>query len=413
MARLALQLPVFISSPSDVQNERDEVEQVIVRIAGDAARHGLLLSVYKFEKDATPAFGRPLDQSNVDLRASELVIAIFGNGVGSPARVGETETGTLEEIRIAEVLVRMGKTDDLFLYYRTNNSKMPVTSIESVMRPIIESRQQTVWPYSDPTQLGVLVDRHVRRWLEDWYDIPGICRHAFERSELAMQRDVKTGESRLDSLLSAFELDRNELIPERLADLAVKMYQRHGRMAAAHPLPAGYSHHAPLVRDFANRGSQFAHQEVFFLACASGLLAAVARQDTSAVEHKPYVNEVHQYLAALVARTPDRSNIVAVLRTWLSRRSGINGVRPIARNFAAYVLGMVGADEASDQLAESLVEDEVAEVRLYCVTSLGKLRARRHLALLRDTYKSSREAIEQETIAKAICRIIGIARFEL
>jgi len=122
---------------------------------------------------------------------------------------------------------------------------------------------------------------------------------------------------------------------------------------------------------------------------------------------------VHQYLAALVARTPDRSNIVAVLRTWLSRRSGINGVRPIARNFAAYVLGMVGADEASDQLAESLVEDEVAEVRLYCVTSLGKLRARRHLALLRDTYKSSREAIEQETIAKAICRIIGIARFEL
>ena len=105
MARLALQLPVFISSPSDVQNERDEVEQVIVRIAGDAARHGLLLSVYKFEKDATPAFGRPLDQSNVDLRASELVIAIFGNGVGSPARVGETETGTLEEIRIAEVLL--------------------------------------------------------------------------------------------------------------------------------------------------------------------------------------------------------------------------------------------------------------------------------------------------------------------
>jgi HEAT repeat protein len=97
----------------------------------------------------------------------------------------------------------------------------------------------------------------------------------------------------------------------------------------------------------------------------------------------------------------------------LCSRKGINAVRPITRNFAAYVLGMVGADEAADDLAESLEQDEAAEVRFYCVTSLGKLRSRKHLSLLRNTYKMSRQAIEQGMIAKAICRIVGIARFEL
>ena len=413
MARLALQLPVFISSPSDVQNERDEVERVVVRLAGEAARHDLALSVYRFEKDAIPSFGRPVDQSNVDLRASELVIAILGQGVGSPARVGSSETGTLEELRIAEALVRMGQADDLFLYYRATDSNTPVPSIAPTMRPIIESRQQTVWPYGDAKQLGILVERHVRRWLEDWYGIPEICRHAFERSELAVERAVKTGESRLDAVIRKFELDSDELVPGPLGDLAVKMYQRHGQVAATLRLPEDYSGRSPLVQNVPGQGSRFVHHELFFLACASGLITAIARRDTSAVEHKPYVNDVHQYLAALVARSPDRSEIIGGLQTWLRRRKGIDAVRPVTRNFAAYVLGMVGADEAADQLAESLEGDDDAEVRFYCVTSLGKLRSRRHLSLLRNTYKASRHTVEQEMIAKAICRIIGIARFEL
>ena len=99
MARLALRLQVFISSPADVQKERDLVEGVVWRLARQAARHDLALSVYRFEEDAIPAYGRPLDQSNVDLKASELVIAILGQGIGTPSRVGSTETGTLEELR--------------------------------------------------------------------------------------------------------------------------------------------------------------------------------------------------------------------------------------------------------------------------------------------------------------------------
>lgn len=74
---------------------------------------------------------------------------------------------------------------------------------------------------------------------------------------------------------------------------------------------------------------------------------------------------------------------------------------------------MIGAHGAADQLAESLVEDDGTNVRLYCITSLGKLRSRRHLPLLRSAYHERQYLQEQEMIAKAICRIIGVGRFEL
>jgi hypothetical protein len=412
MATLALGLPVFISSPADVQEERDKVEQAVMALAPRAAREDLLLSVYRFEKDAIPAYGRPLDQSNVDLRGSELVIAILGKGIGSPARMGSTETGTLEEIRIAERLVKCGRTDDLFLYYRALDDKQPVPSVATTVSAIMEHRKQTVWPYRDPDHLVTLVGRHVERWLEDWYGIPKICRHAFERSDEALERTVQGGENRLNSLFAAFDLDGRP-IPPRLGELAVAMYQRHGPSAATLPLPPDVGGFTPFVSVSPGHGIRFAHAELFYLACASGLLCAIAERDPTAMERKQYINQIHQYLATLVDRTADLQMVTNVLCDWLARRSGSNTVRPTARNFAAYVLGMIGAHGAADQLAESLVEDDGANVRLYCITSLGKLRSRRHLPLLRSAYHERKYLQEQEMIAKAICRIIGVARFAL
>lgn len=411
MASLALRLQVFISSPTDVQEERDRAEQAVMSLAPRAAREDLLLDVYRFEKDAVPAFGRPLDQSNVDLRASELVIAILGNGVGSPASPGSRETGTLEEIRIAERLVERGGADDLFLYYRVLDNR-PVPSIATTISAIMESRKQTVWPYTTPDDLVALVQRHVERWLEDWYGLPQICRHAFERSELGLERAIQVGENRMDSLFAAFDVD-DRPVPKRLGELAVRMYQRHGPTAARVALPPDAAGLAPFVTELPGSGIRFAHDELFYLACASGLLDAISRNDPTATERKQYVNQVHQYLSTLIDRTADVANVTAVLCDWLARRSGAKAVRPTARNFAAYVLGMIGAHCAADQLAESLVEDPGDGVRLYCITSLGKLRSRRHLALLRGAYHDRQYAQQQEMIARAICRIIGVARFEL
>lgn len=413
MARLALRLQVFISSPSDVEHERNEVERVILGLGQQVQRDDLLVTVYRFEKEAQPGYGRPVDQGLADLRKSELVIAILGKGLGSPSRPGSEETGTLEEIRIAEELVRAGKIDDLFLYYRSFKDGTPARSIASTIGPIMESRKQTVWPYAGPADLAGLVKTHVERWLENWRDVPEICRHAFEHSNLSAECGAMLGENRLDLLLKAFDLTRWPLMSSQLGAFAVQVYQQDGVNAANRLVPAELADQAPFIRNMPGDGARFAHRELFFLACAYGLLDAILAGDTSAVAREPYVNEVHQYLAAMVARSPDPRRIERELCTWLQRRHGVDAVRATGRNFAAYVLGMIGAHDAAGQLAKSLVEDNGQDVRLYCIASLGKLRSRRHLTLLRDIYKSSRQPEEQEMIAKAICRIVDVANFEL
>jgi hypothetical protein len=80
---------------------------------------------------------------------------------------------------------------------------------------------------------------------------------------------------------------------------------------------------------------------------------------------------------------------------------------------AAYVLGMLGAIDAQEDLARAAVDDLGQDVRLYCVTSLGKLRARQQLPVLKQLY--AREADQQLRlmIAQAICRMTGVADYEM
>ena len=87
--------------------------------------------------------------------------------------------------------------------------------------------------------------------------------------------------------------------------------------------------------------------------------------------------------------------------------------KPIVRNFAAYVLGMLGALEAQDALARACETDRGQDVALYSVTSLGKIRSRRYLDLLVDQFEKVSDSHLRLTIGQAICRIIGIAEYEL
>jgi hypothetical protein len=73
---------------------------------------------------------------------------------------------------------------------------------------------------------------------------------------------------------------------------------------------------------------------------------------------------------------------------------------------------MIDARAWESTLAEAVATDEGAEVRLYSITSLGKLRSRRYLRLLVDLYDSLRDK-ERLFASQAIARIVGIARYEL
>ena len=162
-----------------------------------------------------------------------------------------------------------------------------------------------------------------------------------------------------------------------------------------------------------NGAVHFADPEWFSFFCAVGLLDGIRDGRLQAVARLPYVNSVHQFLKALVVEFRCRQQVVPVLAEWLKNRDGATANRPIARNFAAYVLGMIGATEAQEDLACAAAQDRGQDVRLYAVAALGKLRARQQLPALRSLFASEVDSQVRLMIAQAVCRITGVAEFEM
>ena len=128
-----------------------------------------------------------------------------------------------------------------------------------------------------------------------------------------------------------------------------------------------------------------------------------------AVWKKPYQNDIHEFLKVLAIK--HRPALTKTLVAWLTREGGVTDNLPIARNFAAYVLGTIGATDAANALARTAQQDRGLDVRLYCVTSLAKLRSRRHLSTLVRLYHDPDNREIEDTVAAAICHIVGIARY--
>jgi hypothetical protein len=156
----------------------------------------------------------------------------------------------------------------------------------------------------------------------------------------------------------------------------------------------------------------FGSIEWFYFFCAAGLLDALAAGDVRAVERRPYVNPIHQYLQAL-AVGERRRLVVPTLRRWLLSAGGITEGKPVARNFAAYALGMLGAVEAHEDLARVIDEDDGDGIRAYCVASLGRMRARVQMPMLADLFKRTEDADLRLMIAQAISRMVGAADYPM
>src|SRR5689334_4112591 len=118
MAQIAVRLPVFLASPSDVAVERGIAEEEILRLGREVARHGLLLEPFRWEVDAQPGIGRPNEQTNRLLKMSELAVIIFWSSLGSASTVDGFVTGTVEELHLSWRQVSTGASDDLFVYFR-------------------------------------------------------------------------------------------------------------------------------------------------------------------------------------------------------------------------------------------------------------------------------------------------------
>jgi hypothetical protein len=439
MADLALRVKIFIASPSDVLEERNIAEKIISQLQEECARQRLLVQSFRWEKQPTPGYEPPQTIANRDLRSSELTIVILWSKLGSLVDDSSEETGTQQELRIAGGLARQGKSDDVFLYFRkpTHNS-LETTETSSVTRFKDELRKCNrvlFFEYDTVAAFRRKLRSDLRKWSERWYGVSAICEYAARRALPSVVPQEFLADNRISDVARVLTFPDDEGKCAFLGRAAVSLYQKSGVSAAAHDISGWLwqrddeyiDANVPIARLCSIAGQSvpekplvlkegrlfFSHTEWFFFFCAFGLVPAIVEGKVDAVLFRPYVNPVHQYFKAL--SSIQRTEIIRTLRSWLINSGGVTSGKPIARNFAAYVLGMIGAIEAQDDLAQALQEDPGEDVKLYSITSIGKLRARRQLQVLVNVFNQSLPGEEQirDTAAQAICRIVGFLSYEL
>jgi hypothetical protein len=442
MAQLALRLPVFVASPSDVAEEREIAEKIIREVAREASRQQLLVEPFLWEEDAPPSLQNANDVTNQFLEAAELVVFIVWSRLGTPVRINGTETGTLEELRLTRQQVRRGSSDDAFMYFRTAPPEQGrLEDLEKVrqFRTELEGAKDILFcQYATPADFRRKFRKHLERWVEDWYGLTRICEYALKAPARIPSQFL--GERLLLEVRRRFDYEVETEIVALLGDCAVQMYQRFGPQGSDLPIPmpdfhlrrlsklAGEPQPAELQNFLATLSNApvlgpaplrkgtgddlfFHDQQWFSFFCAAGLSSAIMAGQMQAVELRPYMNTVHQYLSVLGRQHPER--LAPNLMRWLANTDRVTEGKPIVRNFAAYVLGMIGASEAQDILAHAARYDRGEDVALYSICSLGRLRARHHLRRLVDFFSEQDQAHYRLMASQAICRSVGIAEYEL
>jgi hypothetical protein len=432
MADLALRLKVFIASPCDVAQERDLAEQELLKLQRSVARQRLLIESYRWETQAAPTMHRIQSVINTQRRTAELTIGIFWTTLGSSATMGET--GSMEELRIAGERVSRGSSDDLFLYFKT--ATPPPGSVPEKLQGVRRFRQHAVdsgtfcfAEFADADDFTARLRRDLEIWIDRWQGAADVCAYALRRSPGGAAPAAISGENRLARLTQQFDPSSisDDLAP--LASASMWLYQEHGPAAAAMRLELSHARRGRFGNTLSlnggfqqlvnNRivtrdggGLRFASQEWFFYFCAVGVVTAIVADDVHSVERRPYINEVHQYVQALAVGDL-RMALIPILRKWLRGDGRVTEGKPVARNFAAYVLGMIGATDACDDLARVLREDSGEDEQFYAVASLGLMRARVQLPVLVALFNETENERLRLMIAQAVSRMVGIADYPL
>ena len=178
-------LRVVVASPSDVQEERDVLDNVVTEVnRGVAADRGIRLEVARWETDAYPGFHPEGPQGLIDpvlhITDCDLLIGIFWKRFGTPT--SDAESGTEHEIHIAHEAWKRSGAPQIMIYFN-EQSASPGSSAEAaewahVLRFKENFPEEGLWwAYKGHTQFERLVRNHLTMYVRDRFslleDAPG------------------------------------------------------------------------------------------------------------------------------------------------------------------------------------------------------------------------------------------------
>lgn len=95
-----IRIRIFFSSPGDVEEEREVVQEVIEQLQREYGdEEDVHLQYVGWETHTYPSLGRPQGEINEQVEPYEIFVGVFWNRYGSPT--GEADSGTVEEFERA------------------------------------------------------------------------------------------------------------------------------------------------------------------------------------------------------------------------------------------------------------------------------------------------------------------------
>jgi hypothetical protein len=177
MPRQEIVLTVFVASPSDVEEERNSLEEVIRDLNTTWAREwGIRLELVRWETHAYPSFGEDA-QAVINSQIPDdydLFIGLMWYRFGTPT--GRAGSGTIEEFQRAKERFDADPSAlQLMIYFKDAPAPLPPTKLDHAQLAKVAEFRSSLgdegalhWSFALPEDFKKFVQLHLTRYVQAW-----------------------------------------------------------------------------------------------------------------------------------------------------------------------------------------------------------------------------------------------------
>ncbi|GEM_PF-6037364 len=193
-------LKIVVSSPNDVQDERQMIPRIIEELnRGIAGTFNLRLETKTWEADTHPGTHpdgpQGLIDLNLEIKQSDILIGIFWKRFGTPVK--NALSGTEHEIKTAYECWQKHGRPQIMLYFRQDGNS-PSTLGEQEQLEQIRRFKETLpeeifyWPYANLDEFERLVRNHLTQYIKTQLDMEVSRRVDIYLNSLSGKEEGKT-----------------------------------------------------------------------------------------------------------------------------------------------------------------------------------------------------------------------------
>lgn len=173
MTKRVTKVRVFVSSPGDVQHERDSLPAVIEELNGTIGQPlGVVIELVRWETHCHPAVGRPQSVINNQIEKYDIFIGIMWKRFGTPT--GEADSGTEEEFNLAYEEWKRDKALHIAFYFSQAKYKLKSSEEFEQAAKVMKFQEELstkalTWTYANAAIFADIVRPHLVKMLFEMF----------------------------------------------------------------------------------------------------------------------------------------------------------------------------------------------------------------------------------------------------